>query len=170
VRGKEWRAEAVERIKDPGLALVPASVRESWTENSKHPSDSVGYEKIAEFLKKYAEAGGKIIPGTDAGGNGTIAGLTLHYEMQMLVDLGVPPMKAIQGATLWGAESIGQADDLGSIQAGKLADIIVIEGNPLEDIAMTRNVGMVMRDGTVLDTTYDPGFVNPIPRPSYPSP
>jgi imidazolonepropionase-like amidohydrolase len=79
--------------------------------------------------------------------------------------MGVPPVKVLQGATLWAAESIGQGKDLGSIEAGKLADFTVIEGNPLADIAATKNVRMVIKDGQVLDTSYDPRFVNPMPRP-----
>src|SRR5216110_3259721 len=51
------------------------------------------------------EAGGKVIAGTDAG---AMPGLSLHYELQMLVDAGIPPMKVLQAATLWGAESFGQ--------------------------------------------------------------
>ena len=92
-------------------------------------------------------------------------GLSMHYEMQMVADIGVPPMKVIQGATLWAAESFGKAKDLGSVEAGKLADVIVIDGNPLNDIATTQNIRMVIKDGQVLDTTYDPRFVNPLPRP-----
>ena len=83
----------------------------------------------------------------------------------MMVDIGLSPMQAIQGATLWGAESIGEARDLGSVEAGKLADITVIEGNPLDDISATRNVRIVIKDGNLMDTAYDPGFVTPIPRP-----
>ena len=84
--------------------------------------------------------------------------------MQMLVDLGIPPMKALQGATLWAAEVIGQEKDLGSIQVGKLADFSIIEGNPLADIGATKNVRMVIKGGEVMKTTYDPKWVNPIPR------
>ena len=84
--------------------------------------------------------------------------------MQMLVDLGVPPMKALQGATLWAAEVLGQEKDLGSIQVGKLADFTIVEGNPLADIGTTRNVRMVIKGGEVMKTAYDPKWVNPIPR------
>ena len=85
--------------------------------------------------------------------------------MQMVADLGIPLMKVIQGATLWAAESIGKAKDLGSIEPGKAADFTVIEGNPLEDIATTKNVRMVIKDGQVLDIAYNARFANPIPRP-----
>ncbi len=161
-RAQEYANAAKALIQEPGLAFVPDDIRESWTLVGGRAPDSEGYRKTAEFLKKYAEAGGKVLAATDAG---FMPGLSLHYEMQMVTDVGIPPMKAIQGATLWAAESIGQSKDIGSIEAGKLADITVIEGNPLADIAATRNVRIVIKDGKVLDTTYDPRFVNPVPRP-----
>jgi hypothetical protein len=160
-RGQEWASAAAEIVKDPALGFVPADVRESWT-RAPGRADSEGYAKVAEFVRKYAESGGKVLAATDAG---FMPGLSLHYEMQMLVDLGVPPMKAIQGATLWAAEAIGQAKDLGTIEPGKVADLTVVEGNPLADIAATKNVRMVIKNGEVLDTTYDPRFVDPIPWP-----
>jgi imidazolonepropionase-like amidohydrolase len=159
---REWATEAVELIKDPNLAFVPANVRESWTRVARREPDTEGYKKVAEFLQKFIQAGGKVVPGTDAG---IVPGLSLHYEMQMLVEAGIPPMKVIQGATLWGAESFGQGKSLGSIEPGKLADITVIEGNPLNNISATKNIRIVIQDGKVLDTAYDPRWKNPVPRP-----
>jgi len=160
-RAREWADAARELIQDPGLAFVPATVREPWT-RPRGRADIQGFTKVAEFLRRFVEAGGKIAAGTDSG---YMPGLSLHYEMQMMVDIGMSPMQAIQGATLWGAESIGQAADLGSLEAGKLADITVVEGNPIDDISATRNVRMVIKDGNIMDTSYDPRFVTPIPRP-----
>ena len=73
-------------------------------------------------------------------------------------------MRAIQGATLWAAEVIGQQRDLGSVEPGKLADLTIIAGDPLTDISATRDVRMVIKNGRVIDTSYDPTWVNPIPR------
>jgi imidazolonepropionase-like amidohydrolase len=162
-RGVEWANAAKDVIRDPALAFVPEDVRASWTQLPGREPDAEGYRRTAEFLRRYAQAGGKVLAGTDAG---FMPGLSLHYEMQLLTDMGVPPMNAIQGATLWAAESIGQGKELGSIEAGKLADVTVIEGNPLTDIAATKNVRMVIKDGQVLDTSYDPRFINPMPRPN----
>ena len=162
-RGAEWAAAATKIVQDPGLAFVPADVRQSWTRPDSRAPNREGYAKMAEFVRRYAEAGGKVVSATDAG---FMPGLSMHYEMQMVADIGVPPMKVIQGATLWAAESFGKAKDLGSVEGGKLADLIVIDGNPLDKIETTQNIRMVIKDGQVVDTTYDPRFVNPLPRPA----
>ncbi|HTQ97974.1 MAG TPA: amidohydrolase family protein [Candidatus Acidoferrum sp.] len=161
--GQKYANDAVQMIKDPGLAFVPEDVREGWTHVPKRIPP--GYDNVKEFLRQYSEAGGKIVVGTDAHIN-AIPGLSAHQEMQMLVEeTGVPPMKAIQGATLWNAELIKKDKDLGSVESGKVADFLVIQGNPLTDITATQNVHMVIKDGVVLDTSYDPKWVNPIPQP-----
>lgn len=164
---ERWRDQvklATELAKDPGLAFVPDSAKAAWV----RPPGRVrpGYDHVAEFLRKYSEAGGKVLAATDTGCCANIVpGLSLHYEMQMLVDMGISPMKAIQGATLWAAEVIGQERDLGSVAPGKLADFAIIEGDPLADIGATRNVRVVIKDGQVMDTSYDPNWVNPFKRP-----
>ena len=58
-----------------------------------------------------------------------------------------------------------QAHDLGTIEPGKLADVIVVDGNPLQDIRNTRNIELVIKEGKILDIGYDPGFLDLIPRP-----
>jgi len=149
-------------VKDPKLAFVPADIKATWVRDPQQNRPApTGYANIAQFLKMYSAAGGKVLVATDAG-LVVIPGLSMHQEMQMLIDLGISPMKAIQGATLWAAEAIGKEKDLGSIEPGKLADFAIIEGDPLADIAATRNVRMVIKDGEVMDTSYDPNWLNPI--------
>lgn len=169
-RWREQAALAAELAKNPALTFVPADVKAAWVRPPGRPR--AGYGNVADFLRAFSEAGGKILAATDTGCcTQIVPGLSLHYEMQMLTDMGVAPLKAIQGATLWAAEVIGQQRDLGSVEAGKLADFTIIEGNPLADIGMTRNVRMVIKDGVVMDTSYDPAWVNPVPRrPAAPSP
>jgi len=162
-RWRDQAALAAQLVKDPNLAFVPADAKAAWVREPGRARP--GYAHIAEFLKKYSDAGGKILAATDTGCcTQIIPGLSLHYEMQMLNDMGIPPMKVIQGATLWAAEVIGQQKDLGSVEPGKLADFTVIEGNPLTDIGQTKNVRMVIQGGAVMDTAYDPKWVNPVPR------
>jgi imidazolonepropionase-like amidohydrolase len=160
-RWRDQRAVAEKLLQDPDLAFVPADAKATWTAS---PRSRAGYANIAEFLKKYSDAGGKILAATDTGITGIIPGVSLHYEMQMLADMGIPPMKALQAATLWAAEVLGREKDLGSIQVGKLADFTIIEGNPLADIGATKNVRMVIKGGEVMKTSYDPKWVNPVRR------
>jgi hypothetical protein len=116
-RWRDWTAAAAEMIKDPGLGFVPAEVRELWTRPPGRTRE--GYSNAAEFLRRYSEAGGKVLAATDTGCcNEIIPGLSLHYEMQMLTDLGIPPMKAIQGRPM------GQSNPT-SVQSGA-ADSTVI--------------------------------------------
>lgn len=167
-RAREWVQEGEDALKDPVLrSIVPMKIQEMWTKSTEGPSpDAEGYQKVQEFLRQFAAAGGKIAAGTDeTGDEGTIPGISLHNEMQLLSDAGVPPMKVIQAATLWSAESIGQGKNLGSVEPGKLADFTIIEGNPLDDIAVTKNVKMVIKDGQVVDTSYDPHAITAVPRP-----
>ena len=165
-RAKEMSETANQILKDPTLAaIVPSGAQQAWKNlSSGRNPDAEGYNKVKEFVRQYVNAGGKIAAGTDEGGV-TMPGLSLHYEMQMITDMGISPMKAIQAATLWSAESFGQGKNVGSIEPGKFADLMIIEGNPLNDITVTRNVKMVIKGGQVMETAYDAKALTPVARP-----
>jgi imidazolonepropionase-like amidohydrolase len=106
---------------------------------------AVGPQIQDTFAKAY-QAGVKIAFGTDAGvgPHGENA-----LEFVYMVEAGMPPLEAIRSATLTAAELLGAQAELGSIAEGKLADIIAVDGNPLDDIALLQNVSFVMKDGRV---------------------
>lgn len=117
-----------------------------------------------QFIKKFVDGGGKLCSGSD-----TLSayGLSLHQELQLLVEeVGLTPMQALLTATQHPAEFIGAGDRLGTVESGKLADVIIVRDNPLQDIRNARKVEMVFKEGKVMDISYDPGFVNPLPDPS----
>jgi len=120
----------------------------------------LGYEKAKEFTRRFVAAGGILKEGSDPPRG--MAGLLLHQAMAMDVEAGVPPMKAIQAATLNVAKVYRKDKDFGSVEPGKVADLVLIEGDPLKDIWATQNVKMLMMDGKVVDTAFSK-YKNPIP-------
>jgi imidazolonepropionase-like amidohydrolase len=99
-----------------------------------------------ENFKKAHEAGVRMAFGTDAGifPHGDNA-----RQFAYMVRYGMTPIEAIQAATVNGAELIGWPDDVGSIEAGKYADIIAVRGNPLDDVSVLEDVRFVMKGGRV---------------------
>jgi len=170
-----WYRDMVGFLESYAYSFIPAARREFWLATARggdnQPPDQdmrEGLRKVEEFTRLYAKAGGRIVAGPDSGpssGPANMAGYAMHVEMEALVDAGLTPMQAILSATKWPAELLRQERDLGTIAPGKIADVIVIDGNPLADIRTTRNIRTVIMNGTVVDTTLDPRFRNPIPRP-----
>jgi imidazolonepropionase-like amidohydrolase len=101
-------------------------------------------------LKKVAEHGIAIGVGPDTGVMGAFPGISVHREMELMVNAGVPPLKVLAAASKTAAEYLG-AESLGTIQEGKMADLIVVDGDPAEKITDTRNIELVMKAGRVID-------------------
>jgi hypothetical protein len=120
----------------------------------------LGYQKANEFIRKFVRAGGTLKEGSDPPRG--MAGLLMHEALAMDVEAGVPPMTAIQAATLNVAKTYRKDKDFGSVEPGKVADLSIIEGDPLKDIWMTQNVKMVVMDGKIIDIGFHK-YKNPIP-------
>ncbi|NIM71143.1 MAG: amidohydrolase family protein [Xanthomonadales bacterium] len=101
---------------------------------------------IFETFKKAYRAGVRIAFGTDSG-------VSPHgenaREFELMVEGGMPPLEAIQSATLVAAELLERSDELGQLAAGMYADIVAVDGDPLQDISLLRNLSFVMKDGVV---------------------
>ena len=119
----------------------------------------VGYEKAKEFIRRFVEAGGILKEGSDPPRG--MAALLMHQALAMDVEAGVPPMKAIQAATINVAKTFKKDKDYGSVEPGKVADLSIVEGDPLQDIWMTQNVKMVVMDGKLIDNEFTK-YKNPI--------
>jgi imidazolonepropionase-like amidohydrolase len=88
--------------------------------------------------------------GTDMSNPWIAPGISLHREMQLLADAGVPPSRILMAATRNAAEALGAGDRLGRIAPGFEADLVVLDANPLEDIQRTRGIHAVVLDGQLL--------------------
>ena len=132
----------------PVLNRLPAQVqRFAYTgglpvteENDQLYKDS--YQAMLRMTKRMYDAGIPILAGTDA-----TAGIMLHRELELEVEAGIPPAKALQIATFNAARLLKQEKDLGSIVPGKRADLVLVEGNPVEHISDIRRSRLVMKNG-----------------------
>jgi imidazolonepropionase-like amidohydrolase len=120
----------------------------------------IGYEKTNEFIDRFVQAGGILKEGSDPPRG--MAALLMHQALVMDVEAGVPPMTAIQAATLNVAKTFGKDKDYGSVEPGKIADLSIVDGDPLADIWATQNVKMVIMDGKIVDIAFRK-YKNPIP-------
>jgi imidazolonepropionase-like amidohydrolase len=129
-----------------------------------------GLENHNLFARKFVAAGGKTLTGTDAWGI-MLPGLALWHEMELEVDAGLPILAVLQGATINPAEFVHQEKNLGTVEAGKLADVIVLGRNPLQNISNIRSLETVIQHGKIQKLGYKYPYeqYNPIPRPFYPT-
>jgi hypothetical protein len=134
----------------PVLNRLPAQVqRSAYTgglqvteENDQLYKDS--YRAMLQMTKRMYDAGIPILAGTDS-----TPGIMLHRELELEVEAGIPPAKALQIATFNAARLLKQEKDLGSIASGKRADFVLVEGNPVEHISDIRRCRLVMKNGVV---------------------
>ena len=120
-----------------------------------------GYRKIEDLIRRFVKAGGILRAGSDP--NNGLPGLGVHQEITMFVEAGLTPMQAIQSATINVAKAFKKDKDFGTIEAGKVADIIAIDGDPLKEPWTTQNVRLVVLGGKVVDREFHANFKNPIP-------
>ncbi|MBL8987117.1 MAG: amidohydrolase family protein, partial [Gemmatimonadetes bacterium] len=109
------------------------------------------FRKRQAVTRQLAEAGVPILVGTDAPTPGTFPGFAIHDELALLVEAGLTPLQALRGATLEAARYLGATDSLGTVAPGKVADLALLDGNPLESIAATRNIRAVWTRGRLID-------------------
>jgi hypothetical protein len=124
------------------------------------------YRLSGEFVKRWVQAGGKIMGGTDDPFPGA-TGFNQHMEMAMLVEVGLTPMQALKAMTIWGAEvmtarrKVPTKPAVGFIGEGAFADLVVLDANPLDNIDNTRKIERVMKGGKFVRLGYTADYTKP---------
>jgi hypothetical protein len=142
---------------DSRLKYMPRQIRSSWDPKADFrfttrtaedwALEKRVFRKEVEVVVAMERAGVDILAGTDALNPYCFPGFSLHDELGLLVQSGLAPMQALQAATLNPARFMGREADLGTIEVGKLADLVLLDANPLKDIANTRSINAVVYGG-----------------------
>jgi imidazolonepropionase-like amidohydrolase len=135
---------------DPKLRrFVPEEVLDTMVRRRANwvLEEEYGFKKIAEGCAKVVRAGGKVCLGS----HGQLQGLGAHWELWSIASGGMTPHEALRCATLFGAEAIGMGQDLGSVETGKLADMIIYDKNPLDNIRNSTSIKYVVKNGEVFE-------------------
>jgi len=159
-----WYAHTNVWEDDRLLAFTPRGVVDARTRRRTLAPESEYYHvELAEAVKALADRGVRV----NLGAHGQMQGIGAHWELWMFGQGGMTPLEAIRAATLNGARYLGLDADLGSLEAGKLADLLVLAENPLDDLAHSRSIRFVMANGRLYDAdTMDQIAPEPMQRPA----
>ena len=147
-------------VESPDLAYVPEAVLKMWRHGNAFTSGWTSGEreraralwpKVLALTKVYYDRGVRLVAGSDVPNPWVVPGASLHGELALLVSAGIPPLEVIKIATKNAAEGLGISGEVGTVEAGKLADLVVLSANPLQEIGNTRAVELVIQRGKILD-------------------
>ncbi len=143
----------------PDLALLPEKVRKGWPAGrftngwtaEEYARSRKAWPVVLRLTKKMHDAGVHLVVGTDTPTPWIVPGASVHDEMQLLADAGIPAMTILRMATHDAARALRREREFGSIAPGMRADLIVLSKNPLDAIANTRSIDMVIQRGAIIE-------------------
>jgi imidazolonepropionase-like amidohydrolase len=138
---------------DALLPEIKEKLATQWKQMQNKDSLSAGlFKKELQWEKQFYDAGGLLVAGTDPTGAGrTIAGYSNYREIELLTEAGFTPVQAIKICTMNGAAYLGRTKDIGSLEKGKKADLVLIDGDIEKDIQQIRNTEIVFKNGVGFD-------------------
>jgi imidazolonepropionase-like amidohydrolase len=158
----QWLVDAIDYTKDPDLAYAPRTwVDKHWPAAQKGILKSLDTDPLPvrekfvthelDIVRKLHAANVPFLAGTDTpAGVDVLPGISLHLELQRFIAAGFTPLQALQTATLNPARFYNKLNDYGTVQPGRIADLVLLEANPLDNIANTRKITVVIHDGQYL--------------------
>lgn len=172
-------AEKPDEDQYPGYEYVPDPLKRAWLQYlldlKLDPPHAAPEHLRAAVFQKYMEltgilyrAGVPLLVGTDSPCPNVVPGFAMHEELQLLVASGIPPAAVLQAATLHGAKIIKQEAELGSIEPGKQADLVILDADPLMDIRNSRKIHRVIHRGHVVEPQKLLGSLRYGPDKGYP--
>jgi imidazolonepropionase-like amidohydrolase len=159
----QWLVDVVDVAKDPDVRYAPASWRRrTWPEFKKGILKDLAIDPLPvrerfvqhelEIVGRMRRAGVPFLAGTDTpAGVGVLPGFSLHRELERFVDAGFTPLQALQTATLEPARYLQRTADFGTVEKGRIADLVLLDASPLENIRNTRRIAAVVANGRLLD-------------------
>lgn len=142
-------------INRPELKLTPKPILESWKnalpnwKEKDFQRSKMLWQKMLDLIKKYHDSGILLMAGSDLPNPWVIPGVSLHDELELLVNAGISPHEVIQIATKNSAEGLGILSDVGTIETGKNANLLILGGNPLTNIKNTRDIRYIILNGEI---------------------
>jgi imidazolonepropionase-like amidohydrolase len=144
-------------LNDSQMKYIPLSQRERWHQTFEqirqvnlNAENKKRWEMRSRIVGMMHRAGVRLIAGTDSGAIYVIPGFSIHDELQLMVDAGLSTLTVLQAATINPAKFLGKEKEFGTIEKGKLADLVLLEANPLKNIKNTRRIAAVVLNGQYL--------------------
>jgi imidazolonepropionase-like amidohydrolase len=157
--GRWEPTDAERRFADPqvlnamsDLKVIPRDRMPGWVARLIERGDAPGVPRIAfGNLARVSRAGIRVVMGTDAGNIGTLHGPSVFREMALMARAGMTALQILRAATVNGAAAMNMANDIGAIEAGRLADLVILDADPLATIDNLARIHAVMKDGVLFD-------------------
>src|SRR6267378_1887446 len=147
-------------LESPDLTLVPEPLLNLWRHEhpptfgwtkEDHQRARALWTKLLAFVKLYHDRGVRLVAGTDVPNPWVVPGVSLHRELELLASAGIPLQEVIGMATKNAADALGISGEVGTVEAGKAADLVVLTSNPLKSISNLRDIEYVIQAGRIID-------------------